>query len=229
MGAQLLAYNGRDDKIFAHAIAESGAPIGLNPYPTVQSWEPVIANISKGVGCTNASDVLACFRSVPSDKMNAVINSTATRGAQYGPVIDGDFIVTDAVTQLERGSFVKVPYIIGCNTDEGASFGPRQVNNTQQFLSWLETSEGLDNATAQDMAILYPDIPAIGIPATLMGRPNSTIGLQEKRSNAAAGDISMHAPRRLTAHLWANQNATVYTYRFNVLVSPLSPIIAYGV
>lgn len=150
--------------------------------------------------------------------MNAVINSTATHCAQYGPVIDGDFIVAPATTQLQRGSFVHVPHIIGCNTDEGASFGPRQINTTDQFLAYLETAQGLDNETAQDMAILYPDILAIGIPETFHGRPNASIGLQFKRTSAAAGDIAIYAPRRLTAQLWAGRNSTVYTYRFNVLV-----------
>ncbi|KAK3063040.1 hypothetical protein LTR53_019087, partial [Teratosphaeriaceae sp. CCFEE 6253] len=153
VGAHLLAYNGRDDKLFAHAIAESGAPVTLGPYPTVATWEPVIANLSAAVGCSNASDVLECFRGVPSDQMNAAINSSTTRGARYGPVVDGDFIVDHAVTQFERGDFVKVPFIIGCNTDEGAGSGPKQINTTQQFLSWMATSQSLDNATTQDMAI----------------------------------------------------------------------------
>ncbi|KAK5114135.1 hypothetical protein LTR62_002705 [Meristemomyces frigidus] len=206
VGAQLLAYNGRDDKLFAHAIAESGAPLGLYPDFTVADWEPVIANISKAVGCANSSDVLTCFRAVSSDKMNAAINSTATRGARYGPVIDGDFIVDHAVAQLEKGNFVHVPYIIGCNSDEGAGFGPGNINTTHQFLSYLETGQGLDNATAQDLAILYPDIPAIGIPATIQGRPGPDIGLQFKRGAAVGGDISMHGPRRLTAQLWTQAN-----------------------
>ncbi|KAK3628363.1 hypothetical protein LTR56_018631 [Elasticomyces elasticus] len=187
VGAQLLAYNGRDDKLFSGAIAESGAPVGLSPSPTIQTWEPIIANLSAAVGCSSSADVLSCFRSVPTDQMNAAINSSVTRGAQYGPVVDGDFIVDQAVTQLERGDFVHVPYIIGANSDEGTGFGPRQVNTTEQFLSWM-TSQGIDNATAQDMAILYPDIPEIGIPASFPGRPNGTFGLQFKRSSAAAGD-----------------------------------------
>ncbi|KAK3626610.1 hypothetical protein LTR56_019676 [Elasticomyces elasticus] len=210
VGAQLLAYNGRDDKLFSGAIAESGAPVGLTPYPTVQTWEPIIANLSAAVGCSSSADVLSCFRSVPTDQMNAAINSSVTSGAQYGPVVDGDFIVDHAETQLERGDFVHVPYIIGANSDEGTGFGPRQVNTTQQFLSWM-TSQGIDNATAQDMAIR---------------RPNETFGLQFKRSSAAAGDVSMHAPRRLTASLWAAGNATVYTYRFNVIPNGIS--WAYG-
>jgi hypothetical protein len=58
---------------------------------------------------------------------------------------------------------------------------------------------------------LYPDIPAIGVPDTLYGRPNATIGLQYKRSNAIAQDMSMNAARRLTAHWWARHGAKSYT------------------
>lgn len=120
VGAQLLAYNGRDDGIFAHAIAESGAPIGLSPYPTVQSQQPVYDNITRAAGCSNSSDTLACLRTLSTSQLNAIINSTATAGARYGPVIDNDFIVTSAAEQLSNGNFVHVPYIIGCNAGTSA-------------------------------------------------------------------------------------------------------------
>jgi hypothetical protein len=101
--------------------------------------------------------------------------------------------------------------IIGCNSDEGTGFGPKQINTTDQLLSYIEKGQGMNNATARDLAILYPDIPALGIPATYPGRPNATFGLQYKRSSALGGDFSMHGPRRLTAQLWAKSNTTVYT------------------
>lgn len=106
VGAQLLAYNGRDDKIFAHAIAESGAPIGLSPYPTIKSWAPVIKNISEATGCSTGADFLPCLRGLSTEKMNSVINSTVTSSASYGVVIDGDFIVAAASQQLSEGNFV---------------------------------------------------------------------------------------------------------------------------
>ncbi len=221
VGAQLLAYDGRDDGLFAGAIAESGNPVGLNPYPTVEDWEPVIANISRETGCSNAANLLTCLRAVPVAKMNDVINSTATSGAQYGPVIDGDFIVDDAATQLEQGRFVSVPYIIGCDSDEGTGFGGSQrINSTKEMLEAVEASQGFDNATAQDLSILYPDIPEIGIPASFPGRPNGTFGSQYKRTSAVFGDLGMHGPRRWTAMQWVKNGATAYTYRFNVIVSP---------
>jgi carboxylesterase type B len=222
VGAQLLAYNGRDDGLFHCAIAESGNPVGLNPYPTVQDWAPVIANISRETGCSNATDLLNCLRAVPTEEMNNVINSTATSGAAYGPVMDGDMIVAPAATQLQRGSFVHVPFLLGTNSDEGTGFGPQQINTTAQMIDVIKAEEGLNQATAQDLSILYPDIPAIGIPETFPGRPNGTFGLQFKRTSALFGDLGMQAPRRWTAQQWVKNGAAAYTYRFNVVVCTIS-------
>lgn len=110
VAAQLLAYNGRDDKLFAGAIAESGNIAGVGAYPTVEDWEPVVANISRAVGCNNGSEgVLECLRHVPTKEMNSVLNSTLTTGASFGFVIDNDLIVAPASEQLEQGAFVHVP------------------------------------------------------------------------------------------------------------------------
>ncbi|KAF2721693.1 carboxylesterase family protein [Polychaeton citri CBS 116435] len=221
VGAQLLAYDGRDDGLFSGAISESGAPVSLDPYPTVEDWDYVIAKISAETGCSNSTSVLDCLRELPADKLNDVINSTATDGASYGAVIDGDWFTQSAAEQLEKGDFVKVPYIIGCNADEGTSFGPYGINTTPQFLDYL-ADQGIDNATAQDLAILYPDIPAIGNPSTLDGRPQGEltgIGLQWKRTSSLVGDTKMNEPRRLTAHWWAEYGATAYSYVFDVLVN----------
>ena len=84
------------------------------------------------------------------------------------------------------------------------------MNTTQQFLTYLEKSQGLDNTTTQDLAILYPDIPAIGIPATIHGRPGPDIGLQFKRGSAVGSDIATAASSRHAAQLWAKNNGTVY-------------------
>jgi carboxylesterase type B len=210
VAAQLLAYNGRNDGLFHGAIAESGNPIGPSPDFTVADWEPVIANISRATGCTGSGSVLDCLRKVPTDKLNAVINSTVTRGARYGPAIDGDWFTQTASQQLAKGDFLKVPYIVGVNEAEGVGFGPGSLNTTQQVLNYIVRS-GYDNATAHDLAILYPDIPALGVPSTLKGRPSASIGLQFKRGAAIAQDLSMNAGRRLTAHWWARHGAKSYT------------------
>lgn len=223
VSAHLLAYDGRDDKLFRGAIAESGPPARINALPTVEDWEPVVANISAQVGCANATSVLACLRSVPSDELSDVFNSTSLQFSGLGIVIDGDFIVDAPATQLNEGKFVPVPFLIGSNSDEGISSS--RINTTEQFLNNIVTSYKVDNGTAQDLAILYPDIPAIGLPATLPGRPDASRGLQLKRTSALATDVGQGAPRRLAVQMWAKHGAAAYSYRFNVIVNGLDASI----
>ena len=132
------------------------------------------------------------------------------------PVIDEDFIVQSPTTQLTNGQFFKVPILIGTNTDEGTSFGPKGISTDAQFLSYLK---GLttDDSTLSTLEVLYPDIPKIGIPETFKARPGIDLGLQYKRSSAVIGDSIMHAPRRFMNQIWAENDLPSYSYRFNVL------------
>lgn len=151
-----------------------------------------------------------------------ISRKTLTKNSQnYGPVIDGDFITDTSTSQLSKGNFVKIPLLIGANQDEGTSFSPKGINTTAQFQAQL-ISQGLDNTTAQTLLNLYPDIPEIGIPSTFQGRPGGDLGFQYKRASALAGDVFMHAPRRLTAQAWAAQKLTCFSFHFNVLVNGVS-------
>jgi triacylglycerol lipase len=106
-------------------------------------------------------------------------------------------------------------------------FATKGINITAQVLASV-SSAGSDNATAATIAALYPDIPAIGIPATLSGRPppsKASLGVQWKRAAAYAGDLMQHAPRRLITQTWAKYNVTSYSYHFNVFPSGLDVTI----
>lgn len=131
---------------------------------------------------------------------------------------DGDFIREPASVSLPAGRFIKVPLLTGTNTDEGTAFGPRGINTTAQFITYI-SSVSTDNCTLSTLQAIYPDIPSIGIPSTYQGRtPASTLlGTQYKRSSAIAGDNLFIAPRRYTSEIWASWNLTSYSYRFNVL------------
>ena len=222
VGAQLLAYGGRDDKLFRGAIQESGGHISSIRYANASSWDKFYNNITQATNCSNDPDTLACLRKVPVDTLSNVLNSSVTASVPYwGIVVDNDFIVATGTRQLLDGQFVKVPLLHGRNFDEGASFAPKGVNTTDQFLTTV-MSAGPDNATAATIAALYPDIPAIGIPATLSGRPSqsdASLGAQWKRISAYIGDLRYHAPRRLISQVYAADNISSWSYHFNVLVN----------
>ncbi|TVY52499.1 Lipase, partial [Lachnellula suecica] len=138
VGSQLLAYNGRDDGLFSGAIAESGGP-AVNFFPSVvtggynstifqQNYNALLANTSCAP-TLNTSSSLSCLRSLPFAELNSALNNTASPSAPYPfvPVIDNDFISTYPSIQLSKGNFVRVPLLIGTNTDEGTAFDPTTI------------------------------------------------------------------------------------------------------
>lgn len=200
---------------------------GVASYPTVEEWQPIYDHVVEATNCTSATDTIACLRTIPTDALSAVFNSTFN-GSNIGsdsatrPQIDGDFLVDSGTTQLRDGRFVKVPYLLGTNFDEGASFGTKGINTTTDFVNeLLANTPTLDNATINSILTLYPDDPALGIPSTLDGRPSpsSGYGAQWKREAAWAGDLKMQAGRRLAARSWAEQGVPAWTYHFDVLVN----------
>lgn len=219
VGMQLVAYGGRDDGLFRAAISQSGTLPGIAATTsTPESWQPFYDRILKATNCSTAANSLDCLRKIPVDALSAVFNSSVTKGAPFSPVVDGDFIPSSSTSLLLAGQFLKVPYLLGVNHDEGSAFAPRGINTTSQLLYFL-TIAGLDNTTANALTTLYPDDPSLGIPPTFLGRPpaSQTWGSQFKRVAAIMGDLGMHAPRRLTNEIWAKYGVKSYSYSFDMI------------
>ena len=221
VGAQLTAYGGRDDGLFRAAISESGSPAGYGPIPTLETWQPIYNKLVAETNCTGHRDTLACLRTIPTMALSDIFNSSLLEGAEFSPQVDGDFLRESGSDELAKGHFVKVPYLIGTNFDEGTAFGTQGINTTQEFMeAVMEDGFGLEDA--KTLAALYPDIPEIGIPATLHGRPPPSaigeLGYMWKRSAAYGGDRTMHAQRRQTSQAWAAHHVDAFTYHFDVLV-----------
>jgi carboxylesterase type B len=87
VGNHLIAYGGRDDKLFRGAIMQSGGPLALLPLSPNQA---AFNNLTQATGCSGASDKLQCLRALPFNQLNDALNSTL--GTVWAPVIDGDFI-----------------------------------------------------------------------------------------------------------------------------------------
>ena len=213
VGYQAQAYGGRDDGLFRAIIAES---IWENPRSSNITQQNIWYNTVLGAtGCNSSADAIACLRGRPYSVLNQAFNTTPN--TLFGPQVDGDFIPDLTSTLLREGRFVRVPLLVGANTDEGTTFGPKGIDNTTAFANYV-SSTGPNSTATTILEQLYPDIPAIGIPETLHTRPNSTYGSQYKRSSAYAGDYYIHAPRRAHSQAWSAQNVTSYSFRFNVLV-----------
>jgi len=133
VGNHLIAYGGRNDKLFRAAIMQSGTPIALMPLSVKQDE---FNSLIQAIGCADANDKLHCLRQIPFAELNQAINSTDL-GSSWPPVLDGDFIRDKASVQLAQGKFVPVPIIAGANSDEGTGFSPMGVNTESDFFDLL--------------------------------------------------------------------------------------------
>lgn len=211
VGIQLIAYEGRDDKLFSGAIMESGAPLLLGPKYNASLEQSKYDVLAEATGCSNSTKSLQCLRYLDYDTLNTALNGTAA--SSFFPYTDGDLIQGSVYDQLEAGQFTRVPIIIGTNTDEGLFTALSLSIDTDADFRAAVAGYG-SNVTIPFIEAVYPDIPAIGIPEWWDTIPTNR-GKQTKRWAAFSGDYTFIAPRRLTCQRWAQYNVSAYCYRFN--------------
>ncbi|KAH7124905.1 carboxylesterase [Dactylonectria estremocensis] len=227
VAGHLLAYNGRDDGLFHAAIGQSGPPVGVGPWqPSIEKLSLATANITETV-CPNATNKLACLRAADFETLNNAINATLSlplAGPIYGPIVDGDIVARPCYHQLRDGDFVKVPYLLGTNNDEGGYYGPIGVNDEEGVHNAL-TSHAIGVNFTQATAIMshypYSGIE-LDIPGLTNAELNTTIGLQFKRVNTMTTDIVFKAPSRYAAQLWQKHSPNLYIYNANTTL-PVGP------
>ncbi|KAI9042436.1 uncharacterized protein KD926_005514 [Aspergillus affinis] len=141
VGYHLVAYGGRDDHLFTGAIFQS--PFWPTQR-TVSETEWQFDRFVIDAGCVNAPDALACLRSIDINQLQAANvasafpNTTATPLVRWYflPVVDNDLVVDRLYALFERGRFIKVPVMVGDDTDEGSYFAFNASTKTEvsQFL-----------------------------------------------------------------------------------------------
>ncbi|KAI1117035.1 lipase [Nemania sp. NC0429] len=215
-GAQSIAYHlfahdGRDDRLFRGAILESGGPTGTQVEPL--TWYTSAAeNLTRTVGCWGAADQLACLRSVDSATLYAAHPSVV-----WNPLLDGDFLTGFPSQLMQRGRYVKVPLIVGANTDEGFSISGT-LNTEQDIFDSIFAWRGyaLTPPTVRKLLELYPDDPCHEPPYAITNcTRHPTRGAMWRRATAIGADLVMISGRRRMAELYAGAGLPVYSYRFD--------------
>lgn len=138
VGFHLIAYDGRDDKLFHAAMMESGNPVAYFAMNGTDFYEPRYQALVTAAGCNNASDTLDCLRHVPFTVLNNILNTTDFN-TFWNPTVDGDIIARYGSEQLADGSFVHVPILSGANSDEGTAFSPVGIYDTSDFEYYLDS------------------------------------------------------------------------------------------
>jgi carboxylesterase type B len=167
------------------------------------------------------------LREVPYATLNNIINSTFS--GSFGPTIDGDFVRTYSSIAVENGRFVRVPLLIGANSDEGTSSTPTGVNNDADFSNILDTGRIIPQPFKALLAAAYPNDPSVQLVASLgnatLGAPH---GAQWRRAATYLSDAIFIATRRRVSEMWAKYRVPVYSYRFNAIPALVPAHIGVG-
>ncbi|CCX14327.1 Alpha/Beta hydrolase protein [Pyronema domesticum] len=225
VGNHLLAYGGKDEGLFRSAILQSGTAVGP-PVNDSRWYQPLYNKVTAAVGCSEAFDTLECLRGIPYDAMYKALNV----GPEWFATVDGDMIRSWPTTAEHAGKMVKVPLLLGSNTDEGTSFGSKGINTDEQAVAALISSKRwlMTKSQAAHLWSLYSTNPALGCPYGTGNATFSENGLQYKRYSSVSGDLSMDAPRRLLAETASGLGSPVFSYRFDANLPNNTKAIGVG-
>ncbi|PKS08587.1 hypothetical protein jhhlp_004973 [Lomentospora prolificans] len=217
--SHMMAYGGRDDGLFRGAILESGGAFPLT-LPNTTAFQATFDKLFTNTTCesvanASAEEKVACLRKLPVAEFRSKV------GSSTGQSIDGDFSRTSIQFALGKGEYVKVPTLVGTNTDEGMNSAPTHVNTTEELAGYV--ADGffrpalLPNETVSTLIDLYPDNPRLGCPYNT-GDYKFTPGKLDKKACSIFGDIVQIGPARMIAQSITADGIPVYRYRFNHLV-----------
>ncbi|KXH67678.1 hypothetical protein CSAL01_08712 [Colletotrichum salicis] len=230
VGYHLLAFGGRDDGLFHAAIAQSRGPSYLMPMSTKEQQQSRYEAAVTAANCSTSIDSLECLRLAPSKLLQDIFNKSG-----WNPVVDGNMIPNTNAKMLDEGGFVKVPLLIGANTNEGTVMVPGlsriDANTTEDFYKVVGNTNygvGISNGTLRRLNELYT--VAVSAPSdsglgTVLSNPGYPYGSQYGKMSLYLGDYLFTAPRRITNQAWASKGVPSYSYRFGVTPAGLSPEI----
>ncbi|KAK8132655.1 hypothetical protein PG999_000828 [Apiospora kogelbergensis] len=142
---QLAAYGGRDFGLFHGAAAES---ISFATVLTVEQSQYQYDNFTRRLGCAhgnnwNFTSSLACLRSKSAAELQTQNHNIPYPGASgpplfmWNPVVDGDLLRDVTYSSFAQGKFVKVPMLIGDDTNGGTIFTPKTTSTLRQSDEFL--------------------------------------------------------------------------------------------
>ncbi|EXK27416.1 hypothetical protein FOMG_16222 [Fusarium oxysporum f. sp. melonis 26406] len=227
VGHHLLAYGGRDDRLFHAAIAQSGGPLSPSSFLTLDQQDEQYAQVLNATKCSGLEDTLGCLRSVSADVLD-----DAFRPLTFTPVIDGGLVPDFPSASLKEGKFVKVPLLIGANTNEGTPFttwGGLGVDNKAEFMAAIkafDAGQGLSDKVASDITEYYVtrltqnDLKQqLG---TVLVSPGPSYGALYGPISLYLGDVLFSSGRRYSLQAWHEHDVPAYSYRFDSVPSGIS-------
>lgn len=220
----LTAHGGRDDGLFVAAAAES---VSFATILTVEESQYQYDNFAIRLGCANrstlstnheddstAEETLSCLRSKSTSELQSQNFKLPYPGSQnvplfmWNPVIDDDLIQNYTYSAFDSGSFIRVPVIVGDNTNGGTSFTPRSTSTLAESNTFLHDQfPFLTSSHLQRIDELYPN----------EGPQFPKSGAWWRQVSNAYGDARYMCPNLFISSAFARHGVKRnWNYRYNV-------------
>ncbi|GAA5864558.1 hypothetical protein JCM3774_005165 [Rhodotorula dairenensis] len=218
-------YSG-DRGLFRGAFMLSGAPTSFPvPWPhdaAARTLHPLPgpaqcpSPVQRENGPPQNVELLKCLRALPIDKLYAATrvltdDSPANAWFPYYPVLEGEWepekeggprawLDVRPSERITRGSYAKVPVVMGSVDDEGTRFiRPDIAEGQDEFLEVVKDifdfTYGAVEELLEPILAYYPPDPKVGSPF-FTGPETFGLSSNYKRLSSFVGDILFQAPRR---------------------------------
>ncbi|KAM0807960.1 putative Alpha/Beta hydrolase protein [Seiridium cardinale] len=218
----MTAYRGKDFGLFHAAAAES---VSFAAVLTVSEAQYQYENLAIRLGCVG-SDTLPCLRSKTAEELQAENFNVPYPGASaaptymYNPVIDDDIVSDYTYASFAAGRFIKIPVIIGDDTNGGTSFAPSNTSTLAESNMWLRNQ--------------FPrlTLEQLGEVDTLYPNPNQTCpnsGCYWRQLSNAYGEMRYMCPGLFISNAFTTYGVPQsWAYRYNV-EDPIQVAQGFGV
>ncbi|KAK8113582.1 triacylglycerol [Apiospora sp. TS-2023a] len=146
-----VAFAEKDPGLFKGIILESASEATLR---TLEQGQEQYDCLTNATNCQNDADSLKCLRG-----LNA--SALLTEQCQFNPHFDGDLVKTSMFDAYSKGTFLKVPTIVGACGEEGTKNVPQDTDTVAAARQYIndQASGALSNDSLDLIERLYLDVP----------------------------------------------------------------------
>ncbi|KIY01086.1 uncharacterized protein Z520_02638 [Fonsecaea multimorphosa CBS 102226] len=183
------------NRLFQGMITESGAFGGLGA-PLVEKPAAGLAAYNvllNQTNCLNASDTVACLRTVDVSILSPLLVEGAF-GFLY--TLDNDWFKKNLTEILVDYEFAQIPFIHGCNLDEGSVFmaDPFNPPNSSALVEYITPLLSNQTSLAQGIIQVYENLSDVSLGKGYNADP--TAGHPFWTAVGVYGDVNFHLGRR---------------------------------
>ncbi|QYT01989.1 Carboxylic ester hydrolase [Trichoderma simmonsii] len=209
----LTAYAAKkDNQLFVGAIPESPFWPTLRTVPDMEfQYHQLLSNTNcSSLNCLRDLDTQALLDAAPNAPFIGAASNNPLPLWYWLPVIDGDLITDHLYNHFERGNFIRVPVLVGDDTNEGTYFAFNATNPSQVSTFLKNNYPYLQESQLKSIIRAYPPDLEPPLPKHAAYFPSA---------EAAYGESTFTCPGNTVAASVARffDHRRVWNYHYNVL------------